>query len=77
MVESIQIMFQHRILAEYIKKQNIHGVIYESSRNSKGKNIALFFSQKSICENEENASNPNIYLKFIKDEKTHNLPYGL
>ena len=68
-----------QILAEYIKKQDIHGIIYESRRikNSKGKNIALFFSQKNIFTDEQNSINQNIYLKFIKDDKTYNLPFRL
>ena len=66
-----------QILAEYIKKKGIHGIIYESSRNLTGKNIALFFSQKDICIDETNSINPNIYLKFIKDDRTYSLPYGL
>ena len=58
-----------QVLAEYIRKQNIHGVIYESSINSNGKNIALFFTQEHCCADDQKGS--NIYLKFIKKEKTY------
>ena len=64
-----------QILAEYIKKQkSIHGVIYESSKNPEGKNIALFFSQKNISEDTQDTINSNVYLKFIKDERDYSLP---
>ncbi len=63
-----------QILSEYIKKQGSHGIIYGSSKDSQGKNIALFFSQKNICENEE-TKNDDIYLKFYKDDNKYNLPF--
>ena len=64
-----------QVLAEYIRKQKLHGVIYESGRRSDGKNIALFFSQKNCSKDDEKAS--DIFLKFIKKEKTYNLPFKL
>ena len=64
-----------QVLAEYIKTKNIHGIIYESSRKLDGKNIALFFSQQHFCIDDQ--KDPLAYLKFIKNEKTYNLPYNL
>ncbi len=64
-----------QILAEYIKKQSIQGIVYESSRHTKGKNIALFLSQKNICVDEKKNINQDMYLKFIKDERTYSLPF--
>ena len=56
-----------QVLAEYIRKQKIHGVIYESGWKSDGKNIALFFSQKNCSKNGGRCS--DVFLKFIKKEK--------
>ena len=64
-----------QVLAEYIRKQKIHGIIYESGRKSAGKNIALFFSQKNCSKDSEITS--SIFLKFTKKETTYNLPFKL
>ena len=64
-----------QVLAEYIRKQKIHGIIYESRRKSDGKNIALFLSQKN-CSTDSKISS-DIFLKFIKKEKTYKLPFKL
>ena len=64
-----------QVLAEYIRKQKIHGIIYESGRKSDGQNVALFFSQKN-CSKDSNISS-DIFLRFIKKEETYNLPFNL
>ena len=64
-----------QIFAEYIKRKKIHDIIYESSVNPDGKNIALFFSHKNCLENDE--TNSKSYLKFIKNERTYGLPHKL
>lgn len=58
-----------QVLANYIKEQGIHGIVYESSIEPSGKNIALFFTQEHCCADDQKES--NIYLKFVKKEKTY------
>ena len=63
-----------QIFSEYIKINGIQGIIYESSRSSECKNIALFFSHKNCSDKIETDS--EIYLKFVKTNKTYSLPIG-
>ena len=63
-----------QILSQYIKKQGIKGIIYKSDGYPNGKNMALFFSQKNISE-DENTNNKEVYLQFIKNKSTYKLPF--